>query len=268
MPTASASIFFPSPPPYPPPAILTKNPSRCHVIPRMSLNQSPSTGPKRSSSASSSSSSLLASITNLLWGPSLPPGLLIATVRTAWETTWQLMMAQLAPSDTSGTYTRPISQFRATKISANNLHLYVGLPCPWAHRTLIVRALKGLENAVPVSIAGPGSDGSWEFREKPKAENETLNPGLDKANGCRTLKEVYRMKRGGYNGRSTVPMLWDAEKKEVLCNESFDIIEIFNSGLNELAENPELDLSPPLLKRKIEEWNSIIYPNVNNGVYR
>ncbi|KAL0553959.1 hypothetical protein IC582_007863 [Cucumis melo] len=271
MTTGSGAIFaatsFPSPQLYSPPAILTKRPTRCHVIPRMSLNQSPSTGPKKSLT-SSSSSSLLASITNLLWGPSLPPGLLIATVRTAWETTWQLMMAQLAPSDTSGSYTRPVSQFRATKISTNNLHLYVGLPCPWAHRTLIVRALKGLENAVPVSIAGPGSDGSWEFRENPKAENETLNPGLDKANGCRTLKEVYRMKRGGYNGRSTVPMLWDAEKKEVLCNESFDIIEIFNSGLNELAENPELDLSPPLLKRKIEEWNSIIYPNVNNGVYR
>lgn len=76
------------------------------------------------------------------------------------------------------------------------------------------------------------------------------------------------MKRGGYNGRSTVPMLWDAENKEVICNESSDIIEIFNSSLNGLAENPDLNLSPPLLKRKIEEWNSIIYPNVNNGVYR
>lgn len=273
MSTCSGAVFaatnFPAPPRYPSPATSTKKPTRCHVIPRMSLNQRPSSGPK--SPTSSSSPSLLASITNLLWGPSLPPGLLVATVRTAWETTWQVMMGQLAPSDSSGGYTRPISQFRATKIStqiSNNLHLYVGLPCPWAHRTLIVRALKGLENAVPVSIAGPGSDGSWEFRQNPTAENETVNPGLDRANGCRTLKEVYRMNRGGYNGRSTVPMLWDAENKEVICNESSDIIEIFNSSLNGLAENPDLNLSPPLLKRKIEEWNSIIYPNVNNGVYR
>lgn len=121
---------------------------------------------------------------------------------------------------------------------------------------------------MPVSVAGPGSDGSWEFRENPTAENGTVIPGLDKANGCRTLKEVYKLRRGGYNGRSTVPMLWDVEKKEVICNESSDIIEIFNSGLNGLAENPDLDLSPPLLKGKIEEWNRIIYPNVNNGVYR
>ena len=91
---------------------------------------------------------------------------------------------------------------------------------------------------------------------------------MDRANGCKTLKEVYRLRGGGYNGRSTVPMLWDAEKKEVICNESSDIIEILNSGLNGLAENPDLDLSPPLLKGKIEEWNAIIYPNVNNGVYR
>ncbi|XP_022963592.1 uncharacterized protein LOC111463882 isoform X3 [Cucurbita moschata] len=270
MPTGTAAVFsatnFLPPPRYPPPATSKTKPTSCHVIPRMSLNQSPSSGPK--SSTSSSSSSLLSSITNLLWGPSLPPGLLVATVRTAWETTWQLMMSQLAPSDTSGGYSRPLSQFRATKISANNLHLYVGLPCPWAHRTLIVRALKGLENAVPVSVAGPGADGSWEFRENPTADNETLRQGLDRANGCKTLKEVYRLRGGGYNGRSTVPMLWDAEKKEVICNESSDIIEILNSGLNGLAENPDLDLSPPLLKGKIEEWNAIVYPNVNNGVYR
>lgn len=65
-----------------------------------------------------------------------------------------------------------------------------------------------------------------------------------------------------------MPMLWDVERKEVVCNESYDIIEFFNSGLNGLARNPGLDLSPPALKGKIEEWNNIIYPNVNNGVYR
>lgn len=76
------------------------------------------------------------------------------------------------------------------------------------------------------------------------------------------------MRRGGYTGRSTVPMLWDADKKEVVCNESYDIIELFNSGLNEVSRNPGLDLAPPPLKKKIDEWNQIIYPNINNGVYR
>lgn len=95
-----------------------------------------------------------------------------------------------------------------------------------------------------------------------------LVPGSDKENGCKTLKEVYNLRRGGYSGRSTVPMLWDVDKKDVACNESYDITELFNSGLNELSSNPGLDLAPPGLKKKIEEWNQIIYPTVNNGVYR
>lgn len=144
----------------------------------------------------------------------------------------------------------------------------MALPCPWAHRTLIVRALKGLENAIPVSIAAPGTDGSWEFKDGAAPDGDTFVPGLDKANGCRTLREVYRLRRGGYNGRSTVPMLWDVENKEVVCNESYDIIQLFNSGLNGLASSPALDLAPPALKERIEEWNRVIYPGVNNGVYR
>lgn len=215
---------------------------------------------------------LIKSVTKLLWGQSLPPQILISTVRSTWSTAWQLMMSQMAPSDPSGRYTRPASQFRVTPdsndLSRQNLHLYVGLPCPWAHRTLIVRALKGLQDAVPVSIASPGIDGSWEFRDSPVPEEYKLIPSLDKANGCKTLKEVYNLRRGGYNGRSTVPMLWDAKRKDVICNESYDIIELFNSGLNEIALNPELDLSPPLYRKRINEWNQIIYPKVNNGVYR
>ncbi|XP_062019904.1 uncharacterized protein LOC133736433 [Rosa rugosa] len=250
----SSSSSFPRAPPKP---IIRR------VTTKMSLNQQPPQPPDPTS--------LLTSVTKLLWGPSLPPGLLISTVRAAWNTTWRLMMSQLAPSDPSLAYTRPPSRFRATQIPRQNqtsLHLYVGLPCPWAHRTLIVRALKGLDDAVPVSIAAPGTDGSWEFKNTPDPDPDTLDPTRDKANGCRTLKEVYKSRAGGYDGRSTVPMLWDAKNKQVLCNESYDIIELFNSGLNELARNPGLDLSPPALKPKIQEWNSIIYPNVNNGVYR
>ncbi|KAK7345734.1 hypothetical protein VNO77_16345 [Canavalia gladiata] len=214
-------------------------------------------------------SSVLKAVTKLLWGQSLPPGLLITTVRTAWNSTWRVMMSQLAPSDSSGGYSRPGSKFRiSSPLSTRSLHLYVGLPCPWAHRTLIVRALKGLEEAVPVSVASPGQDGSWEFKRVGGAESDGIGPSLDKANGCRTLKEVYGLRRGGYNGRSTVPMLWDTDSEDIICNESYDIIKFFNSGLNELARNPALDLSPPELKEKIDEWYQVIYPNVNNGVYR
>lgn len=235
---------------------------RRRFVPGASLNQAPQPPDP---------SSLLSSITKLLWGPSLPPGLLVSTVRAAWHSTWRLMMSQLAPSDPSGGYSRPASRFRANQFSRQNstsLHLYVGLPCPWAHRTLIVRALKGLEEAVPVSVAAPGTDGSWEFMDTRSPDGDALVPGRDNANGCTALKEVYRLRKGGYDGRSTVPMLWDVEAKEVVCNESYDIIEFFNSGLNGLARNPTLNLSPPSLKGKIEEWNRIIYPNVNNGVYR
>ncbi|CAH2046530.1 unnamed protein product [Thlaspi arvense] len=236
-----------------------------YVSPRMS-QQSPKP---------SASTSIFTSATKLLWGPSLPPGLLIYTARTAWTTVWQLMMTQLAPSDSSGSYTRPTSKFRLdptqfASAASSELHLYVGLPCPWAHRTLIVRALKGLHDAVSVSVASPGQDGSWEFKDNsiPITDKDKLIPSLDKANRCRNLKEVYKSRTGGYDGRCTVPMLWDSRKKDVLCNESYDIIEFFNSGLNEFARNPDLDLSPPELKEKIETWNQIVYPKVNNGVYR
>lgn len=113
-------------------------------------------------------------------------------------------------------------------------------------------------------------DGYWEFRDSivPVLDIDIIVPTLDKANGCKTLKEVYNLRRDGYNGRSSVPMLWNVNKKDVVCNESYDIIELFNSRLNDVAQNPGLDLSPPSLKKKIDEWNQIIYPSVNNGVYR
>ncbi|KAG4996054.1 hypothetical protein GLYMA_10G040000v4 [Glycine max] len=254
--TCSSSLLLVNPPP---------STSRHHAIRRnlrMSLNNNDS---------KLNPSSLLNSVTKLLWGQSLPPGLLVATVRTAWNSTWHLMMSQLAPSDSSGGYSRPASKFRfssTTPSQGSSLHLYVGLACPWAHRTLIVRALKGLEDAVPVSVASPGLDGSWEFKRAGGPDTNTIAPSLDRANGCNTLKEVYRLRRGGYDGRSTVPMLWDKGSKDVVCNESYDIIHLFNSELNSVAQNPGLDLSPPQLKKQTEEWYQIIYPNVNNGVYR
>ncbi|MFS7888770.1 putative glutathione S-transferase, Thioredoxin-like superfamily [Helianthus anomalus] len=232
-----------------------------HSPPKMSTNQTPTP------------TQLITNITKLIWGKSLPPQLLISTVRTTWSTVWHLMMSQLAPSDPSGSYTRPLSQFRTPNpqhLNPTSLHLYAALPCPWAHRTLIVRALKGLQHALPVSIASPGLDGSWEFNDTTNipAGDKKLVPTRDKVNGVKTLREVYKRRPGGYDGRCTVPMLWDFEKNEVVCNESYDIIELLNSGFNELARNPDLDLSPPELKDLIDEWNRVIYPSINNGVYR
>ncbi|GJT01555.1 glutathione S-transferase family protein [Tanacetum coccineum] len=222
----------------------------------------------------------LTSVTKLIFGKSLPPQLLISTVRTSWSTLWLLMMSQLAPSDPSGSYTRPTSRFlkpKLTSLNSKSLHLYAALPCPWAHRTLIVRALKGLEHVVPVSIASPGLDGSWVFKEiennnavsiPGQDKPDSLMPTRDKVSGVGTVKEVYKMRKGGYDGRCTVPMLWDVANKEVVCNESYDIIELLNSGFNDVARCPDLDLCPVELKGKIEEWNGVIYPHINNGVYR
>ncbi|CAO2824307.1 unnamed protein product [Amaranthus hypochondriacus] len=236
------------------------NSSHRNFSPIKSLNRSNETP-----NSSNNLQTILTTLTKILWSKTLPPQFLISTVRSAWTTTWLLMMSQLAPSDPTGSYSRPTSQFRAktnqlSRHNLTNLHLYVGLPCPWAHRTLIVRALKGIEEVIPVSIASPGIDGLWVFGGEMGSD--------DNANGCSTLKEVYKLRKDGYDGRSTVPMLWDVENKEVVCNESYDIIQLLNSGFNELANNPGLDLEPHSLKGRIEEWNRIIYPYVNNGVYR
>lgn len=273
--SSSSSPISASPAPFPSTSkfkpILTIAPhAATTTIPKMSLNprEFPNPAPKP---PSSSSSSLLTALTALLFGPSLPPGLLVSSVRSAWTAAWRVMMSQLAPSDPSGRYARPASRFRLAGAVAprpGGLHLYVGLPCPWAHRALVVRALKGLEEAVPVSVASPGADGSWEFRDPPGPERGGLVPGRDEANKRRNLREVYGLRRGGYSGRCTVPMLWDVDRSDVACNESYDIIKVFNSGLNGLARNPEVDLSPPELGAEIEEWNRVIYPGVNNGVYR
>ncbi|KAH8952369.1 hypothetical protein BDL97_09G081400 [Sphagnum fallax] len=208
-----------------------------------------------------------------VWGRKLPPGALVAVVREVWSSGWHTMMAQLAPSDEQKGFKRLNSQFRSRPITpaqSGRYHLYAAFTCPWAHRCAIVHVLKGLEDAVPLSIAVPGSTGLWEFKpqkflDKPEG---TLTPTADRATGKRRLVDVYQSQVGGYNGRSTVPMFWDSMENRVVNNESADIIEILNADFNHLARNPGLDLAPPHLKADIDRWNQIIYSNVNNGVYR
>jgi glutathionyl-hydroquinone reductase len=195
---------------------------------------------------------------------SLPAKFIIQSGRWVWNTMWQVMMGQLAPRNSTGEYIRPNSQFRnqiGTEVgnpyqpSAKRYRLYVGMGCPWAHRTLVVRALKGLQEAIAVTIVSPSvNEGGWVF-DQPEA-------------GCRTLADLYQLAEPGYQGRCTVPVLWDEEKQAIVNNESAEIIVMLNGEFNDFATNPNLDLYPQDLVDKIEQWNEKIYHAVNNGVYR
>ena len=176
---------------------------------------------------------------------------------------WQVMMSQLAPRNKTGDYIRPQSQFRNSigsdidstyQPAINRYRLYVGMGCPWAHRTLVTRALKGLEEAIAVSIVYPSPDaGIWVLSE----------PEL----GCNTVPELYQLANPGYKGRSTVPILWDDETKTIVNNESAEIIEILNGSFNQFAKH-SVELYPAEFKEAIDRWNEKIYHAVNNGVYR
>jgi glutathionyl-hydroquinone reductase len=194
----------------------------------------------------------------------IPPNWIIKGGRSIWTQIWQLMMFQLAPSSDQGDYQRPVSEFRHTignsgdqiyQPAAQRYRLYVGWSCPWAHRTLIVRALKGLAEAIDLRmLQSDVNAGGWVL---PEPEY-----------GCESLRSLYGLAQPGYGGRCTVPMLWDTETRSIVNNESSEIIEILNSAFNEFAQQPELDLSPTPLANDISEWNEQIYTTVNNGVYR
>jgi putative glutathione S-transferase len=138
----------------------------------------------------------------------------------------------------------------------------VSLACPWAHRTLIVRALKGLEEAIDVSIVDPIRDErGWAFRDVPGATG-------DRANGWAYLSEAYAASAPGYEGRISVPVLWDTRTGRIVSNESADVIVMLNEAFDAFARRPELDLYPAELRQEIDELNSVVYATVNNGVYR
>ncbi|HIK04207.1 MAG TPA: glutathione S-transferase family protein [Trichormus sp. M33_DOE_039] len=197
-------------------------------------------------------------------GKSLPPKLIIGMGKFVWTTLWQIMMSNLAPRNKSGEYIRPSSELRnwiksgeesPYQPASGRYTLYVGMGCPWAHRTLVVRALKGLESAISVSVVSPSAEsGGWVF-DSPEE-------------GCSTLAELYALAQPGYSGRSTVPVLWDKQTKTIVNNESSEIIVMLNSEFNEFASNPTLHLYPEELKEQIDQWNEKIYTYVNNGVYR
>jgi putative glutathione S-transferase len=151
------------------------------------------------------------------------------------------------------------SGFRA---EAERYHLYVSLACPWAHRTLILRTLKGLEDAITVSIVDPYmGPGGWSFTEHRGCTSDSVN-------GATFLREIYLKANFDYMGRVTVPVLWDRKTGTIINNESSEIIRMLNSEFDAFALRELPDLYPQALRPQIERWNRIIYRAVNNGVYR
>ncbi len=170
--------------------------------------------------------------------------------------------------DEQGAFVRPQSVFRhritrdgssGFPAEAGRYHLFIAPSCPWAHRTLIVRRLKRLENLVSVSAAdGPRTEG-WSY----SSGIDALQP----RNGLLWLHEVYRAASPAYTGRVTVPALWDRKRRTIVNNESAEIIRMLNGELGEWSlDSP--DLYPQGLREEIDRINAFVYERVNNGVYR
>jgi len=178
--------------------------------------------------------------------------------------------------DNNGEFIREDSQFRSW-ITPNGsagpsgvagfpaepgrYHLYVSLACPWAHRTLIFRKLKSLEEIIAVSIVHPYMlDQGWVFDDWKGETGDNLY-------GSKCLHEHYARAKSEYTGRVTVPVLWDIQRETIVSNESSEIIRMFNSSFNEFTP-VKTDYYPEDLLEEIDLINENIYQNLNNGVYR
>lgn len=140
-------------------------------------------------------------------------------------------------------------------------HLYVSLACPWAHRTLIFRVLKGLEKMISVSVVNPlMAEHGWTFKP-----DDGVVP--DPIHQAEYLHQIYTADTPDYSGRVTVPVLWDRQRQRIVSNESADIIRMFNSAFDDLSARPG-DYYPQSLRGEIDALNERIYDRVNNGVYR
>ena len=178
--------------------------------------------------------------------------------------------------DNNGEFMREDSQFRSwitpdgsagpTGIAGfpaepGRYHLYVSLACPWAHRTLIFRKLKSLEDIIAVSIVHPHMlDQGWDFEDWKGETGDNLY-------GLKCLHQHYTRAKSEYTGRVTVPVLWDSQRETIVSNESSEIIRMFNSSFNEFTP-VKTDYYPEDLLEEIDLINANIYHNLNNGVYR
>ena len=169
-----------------------------------------------------------------------------------------------------GRFVRATTSFRNTvtadgssgfKAEPGRYHLYVSHACPWAHRTMILRALRKLEDVISVSVVDPfTSDEGWHFSDGPGCIPDTVS-------GTRYLREIYKLAKDDYTGRVSVPVLWDKREKTIVNNESAEIIRMLNVAFNAWG-NGEPDLYPAPLRDEIDAINEPIYEHVNNGVYK
>lgn len=187
-----------------------------------------------------------------------------------WHTDWY------DTESTGGKFKRKQSHFRhwvtadgtagptgdsGFKAEIGRYHLYVSLACPWAHRALIFRALKGLQDMVSVSVVNAymGDDG-WTFL--PDA-----GVVADSVNHVTFVRDLYTLAQADYTGRVTVPILWDKQQNTIVSNESSEIIRMFNSAFDHLGAKAG-DYYPKALQVDIDDMNNLVYSNINNGVYK
>jgi putative glutathione S-transferase len=147
------------------------------------------------------------------------------------------------------------------KAAAGRYHLYVSLACPWAHRAVIFRKLKALDNVISMSVVSPDMlEHGWTFHTNEGSTGDAIN-GKDK------LSDIYVLADPAFTGRVTVPVLWDKEQKTIVNNESSEIIRMFNTAFDAFTD-VRTDYYPVALRGEIDRINDLVYPNINNGVYR
>lgn len=187
-----------------------------------------------------------------------------------WQDVWYDTKAS------KGRFVRSESQFRnwvtadgtagpsgraGFKAEAGRYHLYVGFACPWAHRTLIMRVLKGLGALIDISAVDTymGADG-WTFAPGPATIPDSVNH-------VQRVYELYTLADPHYSGRATIPILWDKHERTIVSNESAEILRMLGSAFDNVGASAG-DYYPPELRGEIDEINAFVYPNLNNGVYR
>jgi glutathionyl-hydroquinone reductase len=189
----------------------------------------------------------------------MPSGMMIAG---KWTPSWD-------PSDSSGRFKEKPTTFRdrvtadgssGFKAESGRYHLYVSLGCPWAHRTLIMREIKGLNDVVSLSIVAQDmSEEGWMFSEEPGAIPDFVNH-------AQYLKEIYLKANPKYTGRVTVPVLWDKQTQSIVNNESREIMRMFDVEFAKFGAR-NIDLYPPDLRQQIDETIDDLYLSINRGVY-
>jgi len=208
----------------------------------------------------------------------VPQGRIVQTAKESWKFAWKRMMTELAPQDRTGTYQRPKYGFDGTLGSlkfpidaTDRYHVYVGNPCPWCHRVRLVVNLLELQNqnklGMTVLVDDPvkASRGGWVF-DQPPPQNRRIQD----------LRELYDYLSPNYQGRCTAPLLVDWKTKQIVSNESSDIVRMLpllleldkNEKENENENKNEIDLCPSELVSKIDKTNAWVYQLLNNGVYR